>query len=295
MRRDLDIRLLRTLITIVDAGGFRRAADVLNISQPAISQHIRRLDSLVGEPVFLEARQLQRLSPVGEELLRYARQLVRVNDELVLHLGATQRRRRLALGVCDTLIGVIPGLLAALKQHVPLTRLAVQTGAGERLAEDLGEGTVDMVLRTGPPRAAGDQVAMTLSCNWFGRPGLTEATPVPVAVCASKGAPLRRLTEETLGASSVAWRTVYEGLGVEDVVTAARSGLGVGLLFSAADRLWPGLQPVPQGLLPKPVRDLPVTLSAGPRLPDELAGAALGAVRTALSAYVGGVPAALPS
>ncbi|MDX3537511.1 LysR family transcriptional regulator [Streptomyces sp. MB09-01] len=295
MRRDLDIRLLRTLITIVDAGGFRRAADVLNISQPAISQHIRRLDSLVGEPVFLEARQLQRLSPVGEELLRYARQLVRINDELVLHLGATQRRRRLALGVCDTLIGVIPGLLAALKQHVPLTRLAVQTGAGERLAEDLGEGTVDMVLRTGPPRAAGDQVATTLSCNWFGRPGLTEATPVPVAVCASKAAPLRRLTEETLGSSSVAWRTVYEGLGVEDVVTAARSGLGVGLLFSAADRLWPGLQPVPQGLLPKPVRDLPVTLSAGPRLPDELAGAALGAVRTALSAYVGGVPAALPS
>ncbi|MFC9294999.1 LysR family transcriptional regulator [Streptomyces sp. NPDC057011] len=294
MRRDLDIRLLRTLITIVDTGGFRRAADVLNISQPAISQHIRRLDSLVGEPVFLETGQLLRMSPIGEELLRYARQLVRINDDLVLHLGAAQRRRRLALGICDTLIGVIPDLLAVLKQHVPLTRLAIQTGPGERLAEDLVDGTVDMVLRIGPPQTDADRVAVNLSCDWFGCPDLAEATPVPVVVCASKNAPLRQLTEETLGVSSVAWRTVYEGLGLEDVVTAARSGLGVGLLFSSADRLW-RLERVPEGLLPKPDRDFPVTLTMGPRLSGELAGAALDAVRTALSAYVQDAPAGLPS
>ncbi|MFF5945654.1 LysR family transcriptional regulator, partial [Streptomyces althioticus] len=54
MRRDLDIRPLRTLVTIVDVGGFRRASKVLSISQPAVSQHIRRLDALIGEPVFRE-------------------------------------------------------------------------------------------------------------------------------------------------------------------------------------------------------------------------------------------------
>ncbi|EST18933.1 LysR family transcriptional regulator [Streptomyces roseochromogenus] len=292
MRRDLDIRLLRTLVTIVDTGGFRRAAEALNISQPAISQHIRRLDTLVGEPVFLETGQFLRPSPIGEELLRYARQLVKTNDELVLHLSAAQRRRRLALGICDTLIGVIPGLLAGLTNHVPLTRLAVQTGPGDRLADDLTEGTIDLVLKMSPPAGTQEKVAATISCAWFGRPQLAEASPVPVAVCASKTAPLRELTEQTLQTAHVPWRTVYEGLGVEDVVTATRSGLGVGLLFSSADRLW-GLTRVPAGALPDPVRDFPVTLTAGPRLSAELAGAALEAVRTALEAYLGGDHGAL--
>ncbi|MEU2867569.1 LysR family transcriptional regulator [Streptomyces mirabilis] len=44
MFRNLDIGQLRTLITILETGGFSRAAERLSLTQPAVSQHIRKLE-----------------------------------------------------------------------------------------------------------------------------------------------------------------------------------------------------------------------------------------------------------
>ncbi|MEV6836332.1 LysR family transcriptional regulator [Streptomyces sp. NPDC051133] len=276
---------MRTLVTIVDTGGFRRASEVLNISQPAVSQHIRKLDTLIGEPVFRETGQSLRLSVAGEELLRFARRLVDTNDELVLRLSAAKRGGRLTLGVCDTLVGVIPDLITALREHVPLPWMSVQTGPGDRLSDQHAAGAVDMVLRLGDPVGPADEVIGAVDCSWFGQPGLLSgAGPVPLAVFAAREAPLRRLAEDTLTARQVGWHVVYEGVGVEDVVTVTRSGFGVSLLFAAAEPRW-DLPVLPPGLLPEPVRSLPVVLSAGSRLTGDLTAAVLPAVRSALSGY----------
>src|SRR5437588_12908085 len=71
MYHDLQINRLRALVTVVDLGGFRKAAAALHITQPAVSQQIRQLGTLIKGPVFVStARQLQ-LSPQGQELLGY--------------------------------------------------------------------------------------------------------------------------------------------------------------------------------------------------------------------------------
>ncbi|ANP53144.1 DNA-binding transcriptional LysR family regulator [Streptomyces griseochromogenes] len=285
MRRDLDIRPLRTLVTIVDTGGFRRASEVLNISQPAVSQHISKLNALIGEPVFRETGQSLRLSATGEELLRFARQLVRTNDELVLRLSAAKRGHRLTLGVCDTLVGVIPNLITALQEHVPLPRMSVQTGPGGHLSDQLAEGAVDMVVRLGAPEGPADEVIGAVECTWFGHAGLlTETNPVPLAVFAEREAPLRRLAEDTLTERRITWHVAYEGVGVEDVVTVTRSGFGISLLFSAAGHRW-HLPVLPPDLLPEPVRSLPVVLTAGSRLADDLTGTVRAAVHRVMSDY----------
>lgn len=48
IRPDLDITLLRCFLTVLDAGGFARAASLLGRTQPAVSQQIRRLEDLLG-------------------------------------------------------------------------------------------------------------------------------------------------------------------------------------------------------------------------------------------------------
>ena len=57
IRPDLDITLLRCFLTVLDAGGFARAASLLGRTQPAVSQQIRRLEDLLGH------RLIQRASP----------------------------------------------------------------------------------------------------------------------------------------------------------------------------------------------------------------------------------------
>jgi DNA-binding transcriptional LysR family regulator len=51
MSRVLDIVPLRSLIAVADAGGFHRAAADLQLSQSAVSQHIRRLEKALGRPL----------------------------------------------------------------------------------------------------------------------------------------------------------------------------------------------------------------------------------------------------
>src|ERR1700684_506806 len=59
MNRTLDIAPLRSFVAVADAGGFQRAADVLHLSQGAVSQHVRRLESAVG--ALLAARRILEL------------------------------------------------------------------------------------------------------------------------------------------------------------------------------------------------------------------------------------------
>jgi len=290
MRRDLDIRPLRTLVTIVDTGGFRRAAEALNISQPAVSQHIRRLDALIGEPVFRDAGQSLTLGTVGEELLRHARQLVRANDELILRLSAQLRPQRLALGVCDALVGVTPALLRGLKEKA-LHGLTVRTGPADELTDQLAEGALDVVLKLGRPQSPTDRVIGAITCGWFGHRCLLRTNPLPVAVFGSRSAPLRRLAEDTLNSAALPWQVVYQGASVEDVATVSQSGIGVSLLFAAQRSL--DLPPFPPGILPNPVRRLTAVLAVGSRVTEEVAQVTLAVARDVIEQYTLPAPTAV--
>ncbi|MGI9501569.1 MAG: LysR family transcriptional regulator, partial [Geminicoccaceae bacterium] len=80
---DLPTSLLRTLITIVDLGGYTRAAEALGRTQPAVSLQMQRLESLLGTKLIESAGRDLRLTEAGETLLRYARQMLQLNDEAV--------------------------------------------------------------------------------------------------------------------------------------------------------------------------------------------------------------------
>ncbi|MEM9155903.1 MAG: LysR family transcriptional regulator, partial [Cyanobacteria bacterium P01_F01_bin.33] len=80
---DLSTTLLRTLITIVDLGGYTRAAEALGRTQPAVSLQIKRLEALLGKKLIEPAGRDIRLTEAGEALVRFARQMLQLNDEAV--------------------------------------------------------------------------------------------------------------------------------------------------------------------------------------------------------------------
>jgi LysR family transcriptional regulator, cyn operon transcriptional activator len=67
---------LRAFVTIVDAGGFGRAAARLNVSQPALSRQIRALESTLDVQLFDRIGRRVQLTSEGEDLLRRTRQLI---------------------------------------------------------------------------------------------------------------------------------------------------------------------------------------------------------------------------
>src|SRR5262244_4563891 len=76
----MNFRHLRAFVTIVDAGGFARAANRLNLSQPALSRQIRTLEAELGVLLFDRIGRRVRLTSEGEDLLRRGRQVVAEAD-----------------------------------------------------------------------------------------------------------------------------------------------------------------------------------------------------------------------
>ena len=65
MPNELDITPLRSLIAVADTGGFHRAAAALQLSQSAVSQHVRRLERVLGRPLVEPDGRRARLTPSG--------------------------------------------------------------------------------------------------------------------------------------------------------------------------------------------------------------------------------------
>src|ERR1700674_4300263 len=77
----LDLDLLRSFVSVVDAGGFTRAGERVHRTQSTVSQQIRRLEATLGRPLL--ERNGKRVIPTaeGERLLSYARRLLALAQE----------------------------------------------------------------------------------------------------------------------------------------------------------------------------------------------------------------------
>jgi DNA-binding transcriptional LysR family regulator len=124
----LELRHLRYLAAVADAGTFTRAAERLFIAQPTLSQQIRRLEQIVGTPLLHRRRDGVRLTAAGTVLLDAARDVLAAVDHTV-----SQSRQAAGLGR--------PRLRFAMPADLP-DSLAVQTASRLRSAADAAGVTI---------------------------------------------------------------------------------------------------------------------------------------------------------
>jgi DNA-binding transcriptional LysR family regulator len=100
--------------TVATEGNISRASDLLFLSQPAVSQHIRALEKDIGVTLLLRGRRGVTLTPAGEVFLEYAQQLLYLSNEAreATQLAAQQESKRHYLH-----IGATPGIGACLMPH----------------------------------------------------------------------------------------------------------------------------------------------------------------------------------
>jgi len=89
----LELRHLRYLVAVADAGTFTHAAERIFIAQPTLSQQIRRLEEMVGTPLLQRRREGVRLTPAGSVLLEESRAVLSL-----LEHGVTRSRQAAGLG-----------------------------------------------------------------------------------------------------------------------------------------------------------------------------------------------------
>lgn len=107
-----DPAALECLAALADAGSFDRAAQQLSITQSAVSQRLRSLETALGRLLVVRSRPL-RLTEPGKVLLRYARQMQAMRADLSRELGATlgqDERLPIAINADSLATWVLPAL-----------------------------------------------------------------------------------------------------------------------------------------------------------------------------------------
>jgi DNA-binding transcriptional LysR family regulator len=143
----LDIILLRTFLEVVDTGGFALAAEQLALTAPAVSGHIKRLEQAAGTRLLSRTTRSFRLTPAGEMLYVYARNIVRLEQEVRARLRNTPTAERLRIGASEDFTGAwLPHVLQMFRRRHIGVCVELKVGVTADLVKDLECGHFDVVF-----------------------------------------------------------------------------------------------------------------------------------------------------
>jgi len=246
MSRVLDIVPLRSLIAVADAGGFHRAAADLQLSQSAVSQHIRRLEKALGRALVEPDGRRARLTQAGVALLSEARRIVAVHDEALQRLGPAEGRE-FTIGTTDHAADhLLPPIVTELGLTAPALHVKFRFDRTTPLNEALDRGSIDLAVFITEASTQTGTLVGSLPLVWCAASSWTPpsgdgAWPL-IAIeepCAIRGRALAVLDEHGIPAM-----VVGEAAALGGVLNATRAGLGISLLALAG--------PPPEGLVEVP-------------------------------------------
>ncbi|MFG6198306.1 LysR family transcriptional regulator [Nonomuraea sp. JJY05] len=231
MARDLETALLRAFVTAVRAGSISRAATVLGHTQPALSQQVRRLESVVGRPLLYRSPSGVSLTRAGEELLPYAERILALSAQALTETG------RALTGHCG--VGLLEDLaasqlsqaLADLARLHPGATLEVLSLSSAATREAYDAGRVHLVLDEAPNVPGPPRWTVRRPLVWAVGHGVdVAADPLPVVLFSGTCA-WRTSVLETLERTDRRWRVTFESNSLVGVLAALRAGLGVAALM----------------------------------------------------------------
>ncbi len=118
----MNIRDLRYVVAVADEGHFGRAAISCNVSQPALSGQIRKLEGFLGVTLFERTNRTVQITPIGHQIVSQARQLITLSDEIV---AAAQSAKsplsgKFKLGMIPTIGPYLsPLILSTIRRELP--------------------------------------------------------------------------------------------------------------------------------------------------------------------------------
>lgn len=230
---NLQTDLLRSFVSVVDLSGYTKAGDALGRTQPAISLQMRRLEELVGAPLFVPRSRTVELTEEGRALLRYAREILRLNDEAAAYFRGSEIEGTLRVGLpCDYAVMFLQGALTQYKRRHRAVSLEIHCDWSPAILRKLDADEIDIAIAK-----MTEGRAPYLARDWVERPVWAAAKslpvhtldPVPLAVH-PEGCAYRQRMIEALDAAERRWRIAYSGPDITGLQNAVQNGLGVSAL-----------------------------------------------------------------
>ena len=230
--QNLDTDLLRTFLAVARSGSVTDGAALIHRSQSATSIQIKRLEEVLGRPVFERHGRGVVLNETGRKLLSVAQEVTSRLDSIQRELADDALEGKVRLAIPDDRgRDRLARIIADFARRQPLIELEVTCSDSTRFAEALKKDEFDLAIYEVASPAPGEELLSEELTCWVSsaRHDFTGQDILPVALfdrrCWWRDAAL-----DALEARGKPYRIVYSSQSVAGIVAAVEAGIAVGLV-----------------------------------------------------------------
>ena len=221
--------LLRRFVAVAETLSFTQSAQQLSLSQPTVSQHIRKLELAAGRNLVTRDTRSVALTDNGEAMLGFARTILAAQDQAQSYFTGSAMRGRLRFGSADDLaLTQLPGILRDFRQLYPQINLELTVSQSPTLLRRLAAGALDLVFIKQDPGSTEGRLVRRDRMVWLGHRSMTLDRDAPVPLIAYQAPSLSRMYAiRSLESVGRMWRITCNVKEVNGVLAAVRAGIGI--------------------------------------------------------------------
>lgn len=232
MKQNLEIDLLRSFVAVAAHLNFTKAAQSVSRTQSAVSLQIKRLENIVGRPVFDRTRQSVSITPTGEALLVHANRILLANDAALSQIQHPDAKGRVRIGAPDDYATLLlPTILSKIEKDHPLLQIDVVCENTPDLLGMLDHCDLDIVIAVHAPNNVSGQIARYEPLHWVASPAYIDDSETPLSLalwpanCVS-----RELALDALKDIDRDWRIRYSTRSIGLIERALLDSSSVGVM-----------------------------------------------------------------
>ena len=143
----MEVDQLRYFLRVAERGNFTRAAEELNISQPALSRSIQKLEEELGQPVFERKTRSVALTEAGTLLQSRAQQILALIEDTKAEISDDGHSGQIRIGAIPTIAPFfLPDLLRQFSTEFPAASIIVQEDTTDHLLKRCTQGEIDLAI-----------------------------------------------------------------------------------------------------------------------------------------------------
>ncbi|HEV2100630.1 MAG TPA: LysR family transcriptional regulator [Stellaceae bacterium] len=220
--------LLRSFIAISEHGSFTKAAQELNLTQPAISAQMKRLQQMLGGDLLVKKGQGIGLTELGSIIESYARRVLALNDQIIAIAGRVPKGKTLYIGIQSMFVRSVLSHVVRKLPGADKGSYRFISGNAIYLAENLRSGYLDLVfmlVQSGSRR--GLVVDWPEKLAWVHAPHFVVPDDAPIPYLSRHEGYIDRKVLDLFEESNVPYRIAFSTVDLWNLAAAAEAGVGV--------------------------------------------------------------------
>ncbi|MCM2350508.1 MAG: LysR family transcriptional regulator [Bacteriovoracaceae bacterium] len=156
----MNLHHLKYFLVIAEEGSLSAASKKLLVGQPALSAQLKNFEEWLGVELFKRTGKRLHITPSGEFVLKYARAIKNLEDELLVNLQHSDEmgKKELILGAQESVPKTIIAQAISKIKNIRSVRLKVFEGTGEELFASLNQGRIDFFIGNFKPLNQGKEM-----------------------------------------------------------------------------------------------------------------------------------------